>query len=107
MYRQRSAGYISAVSTPISARNGLFFRIFRDLQDFHTFAPLQNQVFGTSMCCVVSNKLPLGHSTGHFRAAQADGGAHYQLAAGGPELAADVHPREHPRGRYGLQLCFF
>ena len=30
----------SAVSRPRIARNGAFFHIFRDLHDFHTFAPL-------------------------------------------------------------------
>ena len=35
----------SAVSTATIARNGAFFHIFRDLQDFHTFAPLRTQNF--------------------------------------------------------------
>jgi hypothetical protein len=39
-------GPFSAVSTATIARVGAFFRIFRDLQDVHSFAPLQNQNFG-------------------------------------------------------------
>ena len=35
----------SAVSTATIARNGAFFHIFRDLQDFHIFAPLRIQNF--------------------------------------------------------------
>ena len=35
----------SAVSTATIARNGAFFQIFRDLQDFHVFAPLRTQNF--------------------------------------------------------------
>ena len=35
----------SAVSTATIARNGAFFHIFRDLQDFHAFAPLRTQNF--------------------------------------------------------------
>ena len=38
-------GSISAVSRPRIARNGAFFQIFRDLQDFHIFAPLGTQNF--------------------------------------------------------------
>ena len=34
-------GLCYSVSTPPIAREGSFFRIFRDLQDFHTFAPLK------------------------------------------------------------------
>ena len=35
----------SSVSTPPIARVGAFFSIFRDLQDFHSFAPLRIQNF--------------------------------------------------------------
>ena len=35
----------SAVSRPRIARNGAFFHIFRDLQDFHAFAPPRTQNF--------------------------------------------------------------
>ena len=38
-------GSFSAASTATIARNGAFFRIFRDLQDFHAFAPLRTQHF--------------------------------------------------------------
>ena len=38
-------GSFSAVSTPPIARVGAFFSIFRDLQDFHSFAPLRIQNF--------------------------------------------------------------
>ena len=38
-------GSFSAVSTPLIARVGAFFSIFRDLQDYHTFAPLRPQNF--------------------------------------------------------------
>ena len=34
----------SSVSTPPIARVGALFSIFRDLQDFHAFAPLESQV---------------------------------------------------------------
>ena len=34
-------GSFSAVSTATIARVGAFFRIFRDLQDLHSFAPLR------------------------------------------------------------------
>ena len=37
-------GSFSAVSTPIFASKYAFFSIFRDLQDSHTFAPLESQV---------------------------------------------------------------
>ena len=35
----------SAVSTPLIAREGACFRIFRDLQDLHPFAPLRTENF--------------------------------------------------------------
>ena len=38
-------GSFSAVSTGTIARVGAFFRIFRDLQDLHSFAPLRPQNF--------------------------------------------------------------
>ena len=38
-----SDGPFSAVSTPILATKYSFFSIFRDLQDLHTFAPLQSK----------------------------------------------------------------
>ena len=38
-------GPFSAVSTPILATKYSFCSIFRDLQDLHTFAPLQSQKF--------------------------------------------------------------
>ena len=42
---QTLEGSFSAVSTATIARVVAFFRIFRDLQDVHSFAPLQNQNF--------------------------------------------------------------
>ena len=39
--QQTCRGPFSSVSTLLIARVGAFFRIFRDLQDCHTFAPLQ------------------------------------------------------------------
>ena len=39
----------SSVSTPPIARVGAFFSIFRDLQDFHAFAPLRAQNFGKKL----------------------------------------------------------
>ena len=44
--RQTLQCSFSSVSTPTIARVGAFFRIFRDLQDFHAFAPLRAQNFG-------------------------------------------------------------
>ena len=38
-------GSFSAVSKPIFASKYEFFSIFRDLQDSHTFAPFQIQIF--------------------------------------------------------------
>ena len=38
-------GSFSAISTPLIARLGAFFRIFQNLQDLHSFAPLQTQNF--------------------------------------------------------------
>ena len=38
-------GSFSAVSTPLIARVGAFFRIFQNLQDLHSSAPLQTQNF--------------------------------------------------------------
>ena len=38
-------GSFSSVSTATIARVGAFFRIFQDLQDLHSFAPLQTQNF--------------------------------------------------------------
>ena len=42
---QTSEGSFSAVSTPPIAIIGAFFSNFRDLQDLHTFAPLQTPKF--------------------------------------------------------------
>ena len=39
-HRQTLEGSFSAVSTATIARVGAFCQIFRDLQDFHPFAPL-------------------------------------------------------------------
>ena len=44
-HQQTLEGSFSAVSTATIARNGAFFHIFRDLQDFHAFAPLRTQNF--------------------------------------------------------------
>ena len=44
-FYQTSGGSFSAVSTPQIARVGAFFRIFRDLQELHSFAPLRIQKF--------------------------------------------------------------
>ena len=42
--RQTSDGSFSAVSTATIASKDAFFCIFRDLQDLHSFAPLQSQI---------------------------------------------------------------
>ena len=39
----------SSVSTPPIARVGAFFSILRDLQDFHSFAPLRIQKFSKNL----------------------------------------------------------
>ena len=44
-YPQTLKSSFSAVSTPPIARVGAFFSIFRELQDFHAFAPLRTQNF--------------------------------------------------------------
>ena len=49
-YRQTSEGSFSAVSRPIFASKDAFFRIFRDLQDARTLAPLQIQNFRKFSC---------------------------------------------------------
>ena len=36
-------GSFSSVSTPLMTRVGAFFSIFRDLQDLHSFAPLESK----------------------------------------------------------------
>ena len=41
---QTLEGSFSSVSKPIFASKYSFFCIFRDLQDFHTFAPFQTQI---------------------------------------------------------------
>ena len=38
-------GSFSSVSTATIARVGAFFRVFQDLQDLHSFAPLRTQNF--------------------------------------------------------------
>ena len=38
-------GSFSSVSTATIARVGAFFRVFQDLQDLHSFAPLRTQFF--------------------------------------------------------------
>ena len=42
--RQTSDGSFSAVSTATIASKDAFFCIFRDLQDLHSFPPLQSQI---------------------------------------------------------------
>ena len=42
-FRETFGSSFSAVSTPLIARVGSFFSIFRDLQDFQSFAPLETQ----------------------------------------------------------------
>ena len=42
---QTLRGSFSAVSTATIATKYSFFQVFRDLQDFHTFAPLRSQKF--------------------------------------------------------------
>ena len=42
---QTLEGSFSAVSTATIATKYSFFQVFRDLQDFHTFAPLRSQNF--------------------------------------------------------------
>ena len=51
-------GSFSAASTATIARVGAFFSIFRDLQDFHSFAPLRIQNFKKKKCCIFSAFLP-------------------------------------------------
>ena len=46
---QTLEGSFSAVSRPPIARVGAFFTIFRDLQDFHPFAPLRIQNFNKNL----------------------------------------------------------
>ena len=43
-YHQTSDGSFSAVSTATIASKDAFFCIFRDLQDLHSFPPLQSQI---------------------------------------------------------------
>ena len=52
-------GPFSAVSTATIARVGAFFRIFRDLQDLHSFAPLRYQNFSkkSSKCLTEWKKM--------------------------------------------------
>ena len=50
-------GPFSAVSTPIFATKYSFLSIFRDLQDVHSFAPLQSQQFSICSSIVVSKKM--------------------------------------------------
>ena len=47
-------GSFSAVSTPLIARVGAFVRIFQNLEDLHSFAPLQTQNF-TKICQILQN----------------------------------------------------
>ena len=50
----------SSVSTPPIARVGAFFSILRDLQDFHSFAPLRIQNFSKNLLdffCIFTNFL--------------------------------------------------
>ena len=44
-FLQTLGGPFSAVSTATIATKYSFFQDFRDLQDFHTFAPLRSQIF--------------------------------------------------------------
>ena len=46
IFPQTSRGSFSAVSKPNFASKYSFCSIFRDLQDWHTFTPLQTQFFG-------------------------------------------------------------
>ena len=47
-------GSFSAASTPLIARLGAFFRIFQNLQDLHSFAPLQTRNFSKN-CQLLQN----------------------------------------------------
>ena len=61
-YRQILDGSISAVSKPIFARKYSFCRVFRDLQDLHTLAPLQSKKsanFGLLFSCFFVKKLQI------------------------------------------------
>ena len=46
---QTLEGSFAAVSTLLIARKDAFFSIFRDLQDFHSFAPLRIQNFSKNL----------------------------------------------------------
>ena len=46
---QTLQGSFSAVSTPLIVRVGSFFSVFRDLQDFQSFAPLRIQNFSENL----------------------------------------------------------
>ena len=56
---QTLEGSFSAVSTATIATKYSFFQDFRDLQDFHTFAPLRSQNFSKKVVTILSflNKL--------------------------------------------------
>ena len=58
-FRQTLGGPFSAVSTATIATKYSFFQDFRDLQDFHTFAPLRSQNFSKKVVTILSflNKL--------------------------------------------------
>ena len=53
-----SQSSFSSVSKPIFAPKYAFFSIFRDLQDFHTFAPLS---FAKSVLNIVQNFAKIAH----------------------------------------------
>ena len=50
---QTLEGSFSAVSAATIARVGTFFQIFRDLQDFHPFAPLWTQNFNKKLAKIL------------------------------------------------------
>ena len=51
---QTLRGPFSAVSTAPIATKYSFFQDFRDLQDFHTFAPLRSQNFSKKVVTILS-----------------------------------------------------
>ena len=53
-FLQTLGGPFSAVSTATIATKYSFFQDFRDLQDFHTFAPLRSQNFSKKVVTILS-----------------------------------------------------
>ena len=64
---QTLEGSFSAVSTATIARVGAFFQIFRDLQDFHPFAPLWTQNFNEKLAKISSYFTEISQNFAKFR----------------------------------------